>query len=90
MSKIEERFLELIEQRFGKEGRAAIEHLCEAGILHEGDAKRYVIMKAYVDKFLTTDLVDVQLRSDVSAEFACGPDLVYWYLRKTKNIGVFA
>lgn len=86
MSKIEDRFLELIEHKFGKQGRDAIEHLRNSGILHEGDARRYVILHSYATRFVTSDKTDLQIRIDVSEECACSAEVVYSYFTKCKNI----
>lgn len=86
MSKINDKFLELIETKFGANARRAMEHMQEAGILHEGDAKRYVVLHSYATSFVNSDKTDLQIRIDVAEDCACSPEVVYSYFTKCKNI----
>lgn len=72
MNKIEERFAALMREQFGEGAGQAIVHLQQAGIIHTGNARRYVIAHEVRNRIANTTDTPRAIFIALSSELHCG------------------
>lgn len=71
MNKIEERFAALMREQFGEGAGQAIVHLQQAGIIHTGNARRYVIAHEVRNRIANTTDTPRSICIMLSQEMHC-------------------